>query len=71
MGNRETRFIGKKTVESQSEKKNSIQSQESSSKSYLERAKNGVGIAFADAFKAAEVTRRVRLWYWPYKQDWA
>ena len=48
----------KEIVESQSEKKNSMKSQESSSKSYLERAKNGVGIAFAGALKAAEVTMK-------------
>ncbi len=55
MGNRETRITHDKTVESQSEKKSSSKSQESSSTLY-DRAKNGVGIAYAGALKAAEAT---------------
>jgi hypothetical protein len=55
MRNRETRFTGKETVESQSEKKSSSKPQESNSTLY-DRAKKGIGIAYAGVLKAAETT---------------
>ena len=55
MRNREIMFIGKETVERQSEKKSGSKSQESSSTLY-DRAKKGIGIAYAGALKAVEAT---------------
>ena len=52
LGNRKTRFIGKETGESQSEKKSTSNSQEMSS--FYDRMKNGLGVASTGAWKAAD-----------------
>ncbi len=56
MENRNT-FSKKETVESQSEKKNSSKSQDSSS--FYDRMKNGLGVASAGAWAALKVTTAV------------
>ena len=56
---RNNEFRRKEIVDSPSDTKSSMKSEDSSSKSYIERAKNGVGIAFAGALKAAEAALKV------------
>jgi hypothetical protein len=56
---RNNEFRRKETLESSLDNKSSSKSQDSSSKSYIECAKNGIGIAFAGALKAAEATMKI------------
>jgi hypothetical protein len=57
LGNIEHRKVNDKTVERQLEKKSSMKSQNSSS--FYDRMKNGLGVASAGAWKAAEATLKV------------